>query len=277
MSARVLGSGAGAGSAVTRTPAVEPSTAGRAADPTELAVDAAAVAQARRPRRALGVFRLAIAAIEIVALIGNYQYVLEFPLFASVNFFSYFTIQSAMIAVVALLVAGGFALLQERDPPFLGAIRTMVTVYLLVSGIVFGLIAVQASTRDYRLEVPWSDTLLHFVVPVLALVAWVVDAVIAVNPPVRWSTIGFVLVFPAGWLAYTLLRGAEIGWYPYFFLDASQVGGYVGVAVYCALVLLIFVGVTSVLVAVHRRLALRGVRRRTEARHDVSERGATGR
>jgi hypothetical protein len=153
----------------------------------------------------------------------------------------------------------------------------MVTVYLLVSGIVFAMIAVQASTRDYRLEVPWSDTLLHFVVPVLALLAWAVDAVIAVNPPVPWSTIGLVLVFPAAWLAYTLFRGADIGWYPYFFLDASQVGGYVGVAVYCALVLLIFVGVTSVLVAVHRRLALRGVRRRVETRHDVAEGAGAGR
>jgi hypothetical protein len=122
-------------------------------------------------RRALGVFRLAIAVIEVVALIGNYQYVLAFPLFASVNFFSYFTIQTAMLAVVTLLVAAAYALLQPRDPPLLGAFRTMVTVYLLVSGIVFALIAVQASTRDYRLEVPWSDTVLHFVVPLLALVA----------------------------------------------------------------------------------------------------------
>lgn len=215
---------------------------------------------ATNARRALGVFRLAIAVIEVVALIGNYQYVLAFPLFASVNFFSYFTIQSAMLAVVTLLVAGAFALLQPRDPPLLGAFRTMVTVYLLVSGIVFAMIAVQASTRDYRLEVPWSDTVLHFVVPLLALVAWTVDAVIAVNPPVPWATVGFVLVLPSLWLVYTLLRGADIGWYPYFFLDATQVGGYGGVAAYCVLVLAIFVALTAVLVAVHRRLARRATR-----------------
>ncbi|WP_438854651.1 Pr6Pr family membrane protein [Agromyces sp. M3QZ16-3] len=267
MSARVLGSGSGSGSATARVAAArEPGPEAEAeAPPAEaavLAVDPAALARATRSRRALGAFRLAIAVVEIVALIGNYQYVLEFPLFASVNFFSYFTIQSAMLAVVVLLVAAVFALTQHRDPPMLAAFRTVVTVYLLVSGIVFGLIAVQASTRDYRLEVPWSDTLLHFVVPALALVAWTVDAVIAVNPPVPWATIGLVLVFPAGWLVYTLIRGADIGWYPYFFLDAGQVGGYLGVAVYCVLVLLIFVGLTSVLVGVHRRLARRGERRR---------------
>ncbi|MGR2752030.1 Pr6Pr family membrane protein [Agromyces arachidis] len=217
-------------------------------------------------RRGLGAFRLGIAVLEIVALVGNYQYVLRFPLFASVNFFSYFTIQSAMLAVVTLLAAAWFAWSRPRDPRWLGAVRTIVTVYLLVSGVVFALIAAQASSRDYRLEIPWSDTLLHFVVPVLALIAWTVDAVLAVNPPVPWSTIGFVLVFPAAWLGYTLVRGAEIGWYPYFFLDESQVDGYPGVLAYCAIVLLIFVGITAILVAVHRALERRAVRRRVRRR-----------
>jgi len=212
-------------------------------------------------RRALGAFRLVIAAIEVVALVGNFVYVLGFRLFATVNFFSYFTVQSAMLAVVTLLVAGWYALFRPRDPVFLGTLRTMVTVYLIVSGVVFGVIVAQASTRDYRVDVPWSDTLLHFVVPGLALVAWTVDAVIAVNPPVPWSTLGWVLVFPTGWLVYTLIRGADVGWYPYFFLDDTQVGGLPGVLVYCALVLAIFVGITAVLVGVHRRLAFRAMRR----------------
>lgn len=217
-------------------------------------------------RRGLALFRLGIAVLEVVALVGNYQYVLRFPLFASVNFFSYFTVQSAMLAVVTLLVAAWFAWFRHRDPVFLGVLRTVVTVYLLVSGVVFAMIALQASSRDYRLEVPWSDTILHFVVPALALIAWTVDALIAVNPPVPWRTIGLVLVLPSIWLAYTLVRGAEIGWYPYFFLDESQVGGAGGVLAYCALVLLIFVGLTSILVAVHRTLERRGVRRRVHRR-----------
>ncbi|WP_430644849.1 Pr6Pr family membrane protein [Agromyces sp. GXS1127] len=295
MSARVLGSAPGAASAEARA-ATDDGPGGEASGAAGAAGTSGATAAARagsggrvvvrgpsalvltsRARRGLGVFRLAIALIEIVALIANYQYVLEFPLFASVNFFSYFTVQSAMLAVVVLLIGAGYALTQHRDPPMLAAFRTIVTVYLLVSGIVFGIIALQASTRDYRLEVPWSDTLLHFVVPVLALIAWTLDAVIAVNPPVPWATIGLVLVFPSGWLVYTLIRGADIGWYPYFFLDASQVGGYVGVAVYCVVVLLIFLGLTSVLVGVHRRLALRGVRRRVWARRRAAIAGGDSR
>jgi hypothetical protein len=205
-------------------------------------------------RRALGIFRLLVAVLEVVAIIGNFQYVLGFRFFATTNFFSYFTVQSAMAAVVTLAIAGWFALRRPRDPAWLGILRTTVTVYVLVSGIVFGVIVAQASTQDYRVDVPWSDTLLHFVVPALAVVAWTTDAVLAVNPRVPWSTVGWVLVYPSLWLAYTLVRGADIGWYPYFFLDEAQVGGLAGVALYCVLVLGIFVGLTAALVAINRAL-----------------------
>ncbi|WP_139418103.1 Pr6Pr family membrane protein [Agromyces laixinhei] len=205
-------------------------------------------------RRALGVFRLLVAVLEIVAIVGNFQYVLGFRFFATANFFSYFTVQSAFAAVVTLGIAGWFALRRPRDPAWLGVLRTMVTVYLLVSGIVFAVIVAQASTRDYRVDVPWSDTLLHFVVPALAVAAWSTDAVLAVNPRVPWSTVGWVLVYPSLWLVYTLVRGADVGWYPYFFLDEAQVGSALGVAFYCLLVLAIFVSLTAGLVSINRLL-----------------------
>jgi hypothetical protein len=210
-----------------------------------------------RSRRWLAVFRLGIAALEIIAILGNYEYVLGFRSFATNNFFSYFTVQSAMAAVVVLLIAAVFALVAPRDPAWLGVVRTLVTVYVLVSGIVFGLIVAQASTRDYRVDVPWSDTLLHFAVPALAAIAWTIDSIIAVNPLVPWSTVGWALAFPSAWLVYTLIRGAEVGWYPYFFLDEAQVGGFLGVALYCLLVLVIFVALTGALVFVNHLLARR--------------------
>ncbi len=207
-------------------------------------------------------FRLLVASLEVIALFGNFQYVLGFRFFATANFFSYFTVQSAFLAVITLTVAGIYALAAPRDPAWLGIVRTMVTVYVLVSGIVFGLIVAQASSRDYRVEVPWSDTLLHFVVPALAIIAWTTDSIIAVNPRVPWSTVAWVLVYPSVWLAYTLARGADIGWYPYFFLDEAQVGGALGVALYCVLVVVIFVLLTAGLVAVNRLLWRRARRAR---------------
>ena len=177
-----------------------------------------------RARRSLGVFRVLIAVIEVVALVGNFEYVLGFRFFATANFFSYFTVQSAMLAV-ATLVAAAYALLPPNDPPWLGILRTMVTVYLLVSGIVFALD--RSPGLDARLP-PRGAVVGHAAAlrgAALAVIAWTADSIIAVNPPVPWSTVGWVLVYPSLWLPYTLMRGADVGWYPYFFLDEAQVGG----------------------------------------------------
>ncbi|GAA1964851.1 Pr6Pr family membrane protein [Agromyces allii] len=211
-------------------------------------------ARTRRARMLLGVFRLAIVVLEIVALVGNFRYVLGFRSFATANFFSYFTIQSAFLAVITLTIAAVFALSAPRDPAWLGILRTCVTVYVVLSGIVFAIIVAESSSHGYRVDVPWSDTLLHFVVPALAVIAWSVDSVLGVNPAVPWSTVGWVLPFPVGWLIYTLIRGADVGWYPYFFLDEAQVGSVVGVVVACTIVLAIFLALTATLVAVNRWL-----------------------
>ncbi|WP_133161078.1 Pr6Pr family membrane protein [Microterricola pindariensis] len=220
-------------------------------------------ARPRPLRVGLGVYRLALAGLELLALFGNFNYVLGFSSFATNNFFSYFTIQSAMLAVVMLIAGGIAALLRERDPHWLSIMRTVVMCYLLVSGIVFAVIVAQASTRAYRVDVPWSDTLLHFVVPALALVGWFVDAVISPrSDPMPWSTLGWVLPFPVAWLIFTLIRGADVGWYPYFFLDPAQVGGALGIAFYCLLVLGIFLGVAAMLVAVSRRITARATKLR---------------
>ena len=170
-------------------------------------------------------------------------------------------VQSAFAAVVTLAVAAGFALYAARPavarhPPHDGHGVSARLGHRLRRD------RRQASTRDYRIDVPWSDTLLHFVVPALA--AHRVDdrRIMAVNPPVPWSTVGWVLVYPSIWLSYTLLRGADVGWYPYFFLDEAQVGGPLGVTAYCALVLVIFVAITAALVAVNRALWRRARGRR---------------
>ncbi|MWB99962.1 Pr6Pr family membrane protein [Agromyces seonyuensis] len=220
------------------------------------------VAGEARVRRGLGIARLTLAVIEIVALIGNYEYVLGFQ-FAVANFYSYFTIQSAILLVLVLLVAAAFAFVAPVDPPWLGVVRTIVTIYVLISGIVFGLIAWQSASFGVRVDVPWSDTLLHFVMPVLVIVVWSVDAVLAINPPLPWTTLGWVLVLPVCWLVYTLWRGGQVGWYPYFFLDETLVGGYWGVAGCCFAVLLVFLGLTWGFTGLHRMLWRRGRVRRT--------------
>ena len=83
-----------------------------------------------------------------------------------------------------------------------------------------------------------SDTLVHIVVPTLAVLAWLVFG------PRRRITLRVVLlglIWPLAWLLYTLVVGWITGWYPYFFLDVGESGaGYV--AAYCvAILVLLFI------------------------------------
>ncbi|WP_150307159.1 Pr6Pr family membrane protein [Planctomonas psychrotolerans] len=169
-----------------------------------------------------GLLRLTALAVGIVALIGDFDYVLGFRTFATMNFFSYFTTLSAMILDLVLALGAFSALRVPEDPAWLGSARVLATTYALVSGIVFGAIISQAASHDYRIEVPWSSQMLHFWLPAYALLDWFLAPG---RPPVTWKVLRWVLVFPAVWTAFTLVRGPVVGWYPYFFLDPTQVDG----------------------------------------------------
>ncbi len=196
-------------------------------------------------RIAAGIARFILAGVEVAALISNFSYVLGFPTFAINNFFSYFTIQSAMAAVLMLVSAGLVAFRRVSDPPWLDLLRAVVTTYLIVSGIVFAIIVVQASARHYTIEVPISDQVLHFWVPSLALVDWLIDERKA---RLSWKYLAWVVAYPIVWGVFTLVRGSIVGWYPYFFLDARQVTP-VETVVYCTLCLILIVGISASLIA----------------------------
>ena len=52
------------------------------------------------------------------------------------------------------------------------------------------------------------------------------------------EAVGWSLLFPVLWMAYTLVRGAVWGWYPYPFVDAAS-HGYLRVAANGVLVTLV--------------------------------------
>ena len=200
-------------------------------------------------RKIFGVALILLALILITALIGDYDYVLGFATFVTSNFFSYFTVQSAIAAVVLFILAAGIAFRRAVDPPWLDIARVLVTSYMLVSGLVFLTIVIQSSTRDYTIDVPWSSQLLHFWIPVLAVLDWLLDFGKA---RLGWKPLAWIVVYPVIWGIFTLVRGAWVGWYPYFFLDPFQVAGPMETVLYCALALALMAGVAAGLIAVTR-------------------------
>lgn len=213
-----------------------------------------------RVRTVFGVARLLLAGVIIVALIGYFDYVLGFATFVTGNFFSYFTVQSAMAGVVLFVIAAVIAFRQPVDPPWLDMFRALVTTYIVVSGIVFLTIVIQSSTREYTIDVPWSAQVLHFWIPLFAVVDWIADTGKA---RLSWKPLPWVIVYPLFWCAFTLVRGAVVGWYPYFFLDPAQVNG-VATLVYSSIVVVIMTAIAATLISL-TRLPLRRLRLRHRA------------
>lgn len=199
-------------------------------------------------RRAFGVARLLAAAAGGFTLLAFLIYTLGVSGPVLANFVSYFTVQCTFAAAVVWTIAGIVAVRRTADPHWLTVGRLLVTTYLMVSGIVFTIIHLEAAARDVPLGLPWSSQVLHYALPSYAFLDWLLAPG---RGALRWSALPTVLLFPLGWGAYTMVRGSMVGWYPYFFLDANQVSaaetlGYLSVAG------ALFMGIAALLLALDR-------------------------
>ena len=153
-----------------------------------------------------------------------------------IRFVGYFTILSNIaIAVVSWTLALG----RDRDTlgwrllrldGLIGITVTFVVVQVLLRG------TYELDGLDLL-----ADNLLHIVVPVLAVLGWVM---FGPRHRVRRSDLLPALVPPVVWLVYTLVRGGIVDWYPYPFLDAGELG-YGSVAATCLGIAVLFVGLAA--------------------------------
>jgi hypothetical protein len=173
--------------------------------------------------------------------------------YSTLNFFSYFTNLSNLFAIAVLLFTALARV--SRSPTLADGLRFASAVNMAIVGIVFVVLLRDVDLGDL---LPWVNIVLHYVMPVAVVLDWLIQ------PPgarVAARHLGWVLLFPAAYLVYVLLRGASIGWDPYPFLNPANVGGYSGVAMYAAGIVVTFVVVGGVLLALGNRRRVRpGVR-----------------
>lgn len=197
------------------------------------------------------VARLAGATLCLTALVHRLLWGLGSQTIAGQNFFAYLTIQSN-IAFVALAVTGGaIALHRVEDPRWLTDLRTVVLSWTITAGLVFALLIWQANLRGIPMTVPWSDHVLHFTLPALAVAGWIFGPG---RRKARWRLVVWVLAYPIVWGLLTMWRGSRIGWYPYYFLDPRQVSGPPEFLLTSAIALAVFAGVACGLIGLSRRI-----------------------
>jgi hypothetical protein len=177
-------------------------------------------------------YRLVFAAVTIAAIISQAVASINLGIFRPVNYLSYFTIDSNLIAVALLLV--GVARWRSTDSPALDVLRGAGVVYMSVTGVVFTLLL---SGVDVDTQLKWVNTVVHELMPLVMVADWLIA------PPASRLTIrqgALWLLFPLVWIIYTLIRGAAANSYPYPFLNPAN-GGYGSVTVYCIGILVFMV------------------------------------
>ena len=164
--------------------------------------------------------------------------------YSALNFFSYFTNLSNLVAAFVLLFSVVSVSSASRDH-----IRYASTVNMAVVGLTF---AALLRNVDLGALLPWVNIVLHYIMPVAVVLDWLV------RPPasrLETKTILLAMVFPAIYLAYVVIRGKSTGWYPYPFLNPANVGGDGGVAMYALGISATFLLAGWALLAIGNRLA----------------------
>lgn len=214
-----------------------------------------------RVMKTWSILRLVMAALILTAVVAEFRGALgttpaEGSSMATVvvNFFSYFTIESNLFAVAALVAGGTWSLTRNAQQPiWIAVLMAAATTFMIITGLVYNLLLRGLVPS----AVPWANEILHLIGPLFLIV----DLFLA--PPRRrlpWPTVGTVIAFPIVWAAYTLIRGEYVvspltgdpWWYPYPFLN-NHLHGYGVVFAYVVGIAAAFTLVAWGVVAVGRR------------------------
>jgi len=174
----------------------------------------------------------ALALIAAAALIGQTLLMIQNDA-SLVNLFSYFTIQSNLLMLIASVV---LVINPDRRGTAFGILRLAGLVGITVTGIVYTTIL--AGTASFEGPAWWYDKMMHYVVPVMSVIGF-----LAFRPRTRFEkSAWWFIVWPVAWLAYTLIRAEVVAPVfpltkdtnapvPYGFLDAGEHGaGFVAIA-----------------------------------------------
>jgi hypothetical protein len=192
-------------------------------------------------------YRVFFAVLTVVAI--AYQWIdgSGKPGFSAANFFSFFTIQSNIIAAVVLLLLA--TAWQDEGSPAITLVRGGAVAFMTTTGVVYGLL-LSGYTEELGTVLPWVNNVVHRIIPLVMVIDWMIE-----QPRFRldFRRCLIWMAYPFVYLVYTMIRGPIVEWYPYPFLDPAQSGGYPGVAAYAVGITIGFVGFVWLIVTLGNR------------------------
>ena len=165
------------------------------------------------------------------------------------QYFSYFTIQSSLVASVALIVGGVMALRLPVDTVLYTTVRMSVLSYAVVTAVVYNVL-LRGIPEEGFIESKWPGELMHVWIPLFIALDWLLSPG---RPALRWTGLRYAVIYPVAWVAFTMLRGAATGWFPYPFLEPST--GALSISIYVVGIAGFIIGIASLAIGWSRRRA----------------------
>ena len=175
-----------------------------------------------------------------------------------VNFFSFFTIDSNVAAVVVFAIGAVCLIRNEGDPRWFALLRASTVTYMAVTFVVYNLL-LRGIALPQGQTLAWSNEVLHVVAPLLLVLDWFFAPG---RRRLEWNDLKVIIAFPIIWVIYTLIRGPlaynetahKPTWYPYPFLDPSLAAeGYWSVLFYVILIAGVVLGTGAGVIWISRR------------------------
>lgn len=146
------------------------------------------------------------------------------------NLFCFFTIQSNILVGATCLI---LAVRPHASSTAFSAFRLAAIADIAITGIVYH--TVLSSLQDLDGYAAFGDLLIHTIVPIMGVLGWLLFGPRLTS----WRIIGWAMLVPVAWLAFTMVRGPIVDYYPYPFLDVRDLG-YARVTLNAAFVSLMF-------------------------------------
>jgi O-antigen ligase len=168
------------------------------------------------------------------------------------EYFSYFTIQTSLIAVVTLCVSGWFAWTGRKETRVLNIVRLSTVTFTVVVTLVYNLLLRGLADDPKDGGYVWPvlpNEILHVWAAIFMLIDWMLSSR-RINLRIR--TIFWVLVFPLAWLIYSVIRGLIVNWWPYWFINPNEPAGITGMLTYIVAIMLFLLTVAIALLGLQR-------------------------
>jgi cytochrome bd-type quinol oxidase subunit 2 len=153
-------------------------------------------------------------------------------LFRPTEYFAFFSITSAVLAGIVVLISGVALLRGKSESERQNIARLVAAVSMIIVGAVYHLLLGDAAIDPRDIGYDWPripNSIIHTYAPVLVALDYLFS-VKGAKPRLRKAL--WVVIYPLAWLGLSLIRGLSDGWWPYWFINPGSEGGVIGMLTY---------------------------------------------